>query len=251
MTPDWIECLIATNLRELHHPVKDQKLDELGNMIGDDIPPDSILTEFSIAKVGHQFLVNKRINTYTAHRLRVKARGNEPQSEPPDIKGLVRSLAAYYHAQYDLLFECWEHLKPAAVRDGLLSQTDRPGDALKIILDDSFYQAFANLAKDNRSLGKQARSIHDRATRDIAANKNNLADADLNSREISIMSHDWDIEFETLHPLLQMLLNIATNQSKKPGVIATAHKHYSQTLIDYQREQITYHRRLFVCKDLL
>ena len=163
----------------------------------------------------------------------------------------MRSLAAYYHAQYDLLFECWEHLKPAAVKDGLLTQTDRPGDALKIILDDGFTQAFANLAKDNRSVGKQARSIHNRANRDIKTNRNNLADVDLNSREISIMSHDWDIEFETLHPLLQLLLNIATNHSKKPGIIATAHKHYSQTLIDYQREQITHHRRLFLCKDLL
>lgn len=242
MTPDWIECLIATNLRELHNPVKYQKLDELGDMIGDDIPPDSILTEFSLSKVGHQFMVNKRINAHTAHRLRVKARGNEPQSEPADIKGLVRSLAAYYHAQYDLLFECWEHLKPAAVKDGLLSKSDRPGDALKIILDDSFTQAFSNLAKDNRSLGKQARSIHDRATRDITANRSALEGIYLSLREMSTLSRDWDNECKDLPPLLQLLLNIATRHSKQPGVIATATRHFSETIIDLQREQITHHR---------
>ena len=245
MTSDWIECLITTNLSELQQPVKDQELDNLGDMIGDDIPPDSILTEFSIAKVGHQFMVNKRINNHTAHRLRVKARGNEPQSEPTDIKGLVRSLAAYYHAQYDLLFECWEHLKPAAVKDGLLSKSDRPGDALKIILDDSFTQAFANLAKDNRSVGKQARSIHDRATRDITANRSALEGVYLNLREMSTLSRDWDNECKDLPPLLQLLLNIATRHSKQPGVIATATRHFSETIIDLQREQITHHRGAF------
>ena len=217
---------------------------ELSYLISN-MPPDSILNDYPYRNVWDQFLVNKRINVYVASRLYAKAQGNSPQIESEDIVDLVRSLAAYYQAQYNLIFECWDYLKPIAIIDEILTEDSQPRDAMKIILEDGFNKVFNKLSKDNRSLDKQARSIHDRANRDIKDNRNILLNKKLTNRDISMSESDWDVEFETLHPLLQLLMNVSTKHSKKSLVIATAVKHCRQTLIDHQREQVTYHRRLF------
>lgn len=244
---NYIECFVIGSAKNAvtQLPIDDANLDNIGAVI-DGIPPESILKNTQSLSVWNQFLINKRINFYVAARIYAKARGSGVErDEPEDIKELVRTLAAYYHAQYSLIFECWDYLKPLAISDGLLNSESQPRDALQIILNDVFIKSFAKISKDNRPIGKQARSIHDRVTRDISDNRKNLSQCKLGNREISRMSADWDMELEASHPLLQLLLNIATKQSKKSGVIAGASKTFSQDLILYLDAQKTYHRRLY------
>jgi hypothetical protein len=246
MTENYIECLIVRRLKDavLQVPVTEERDGELIDIISE-MPPDSIFTDNPCLHVCNQFIVNKRINVYVAYRLYAKARGDSPQEEPEDIKLLVRTLTAYYSAYYDLLFECWDYLKPLAISEGILTEESHPRDAFKIILDGVFIKNFISLSNDNRSLDKQARSIHDRITRDMKDNKNTLENTKLTRREISMLYADWDTEFQTLHPLSQLLFTLADKHKKKSSVIATAQKHFLQTTIDRQREQKTYHRRLF------
>lgn len=246
MTENYIECLIVRRLKDAvsQVPITEKRVGELVELISD-MPPDSILTDHPCQNVLDQFLVNKRINVYVAHRLFTKARGDSPQKEPEDIKFLVRTLTAYYSAYYDLLFECWDYLKPLAISEGILTEESHPRDAFKIILDDVFIKNFISIGKDDRSTHKQARSIHNRVTRDLKDNKNTLENTKLTRREISMLSADWDTEFQTLHPLSQLLFTLADKHKKRSSVIATAQKHFLQTAINRQREQITYHRRLF------
>lgn len=256
MTENYIECLIVRRLKDaiLQAPVTEERDGELIDIISE-MPPDSIFTDNPCPHVCNQFLVNKRINVYVAYRLYAKAMGDSPQEEPEDIKLLVRTLTAYYSAYYDLLFECWDYLQPLAISDGILTGDSHPRDAFKIILDDVFIKNFSSLSNDDRPLDKQARSIHSRTDRDIKDNKNTLANLKsdeeetrkikFTNRQISMSSSDWDTEFETLHPLSQLLFTLADKHKKKSSVIATAQKHFLQTTIDRQRESITYHRRLF------
>ena len=240
------ECLAVARIENaiLQMPVGEERAGELVDIIMD-MPPESILNENFSPRALYQFWTNKSINAFVASRLYAKALGLSPEKEPECIKDLVRSLAAHYQAQYELLFECWDYLKPIAVKDGLLNNDSQPKDALKIILNDGFTKAFTSISRDNRSLDKQARSIHDRAKGDIRDNRKVLEKVKLSNREVSRISLDWDIEAETSHPLLQLLLNLSDRHGKKSRVIATAFNHYGQTLVDFQREQITYHRRLF------
>lgn len=231
------------NIQQLPEPEK--KMEELRHIIAD-IPPDSILANQISKAVWDLFLVNKRINIHTAQRLNVRSQGDAVESTiPEDIKGLVVSLAAYYSAQYDLIFECWDELKPSAIKANLLSRNSKPRDALKIILDAGFVTAFKEKVVDIRSIDKQAHAIYDRLTRDIKTNQKSLVGTNMSPRERSKISADWDIELEALDPLLQLLLNISTKNSRKPGVIASATIRLSMALLDYQREQSVYHRRLY------
>lgn len=231
------------NIQKLSAPNK--RGEELSRIIAD-IPPDSILANQISKAVWDLFIVNKRINIHTAQRLYAKSQGDEVErTVPEDIRGLVRSLTAYYSAQYDLIFECWDELKPSAIKANLLSRNSKPRDALKIILDAGFVTAFSEKVMDIRSIDKQAHAIYDRLARDIKTNQKSLADTDMAPRERSKVSADWDIELETLDPLLQLLLNISIKNSRKPGVIATATIRLSLALLDYQREQSVYHRRLY------
>lgn len=240
------ECLAVARIENenLQMPIGEERTGELISLIID-LPPESILNEIFSLDAWYHFLTNKNINACVASRLYAKAMGLSPMKEPEGIKDLVRSLAAHYQAQYDLLFECWDYLKPIAVEDGLLDNNSQPKDALRIILNDGLIKCFTSLFSDKRSPDKQARSIHDKTMRDIRDNRKVLREVKLSNREMSVMSLDWDIEYETHHPLLQLLLNLSDRHGNKSRVIATAFNHYGQTLVDYQREQITYHRRLF------
>jgi hypothetical protein len=101
-----------------------------------DIPPDSIILNECSRTLMVSFLLEKQKNLFVADRIASKIQGVEPKFKAPQhLDNLVKALTAFHNAQYNLIYECWEDLKKAAIKEHLIPDNAQPKDFCKLMLE--------------------------------------------------------------------------------------------------------------------
>jgi hypothetical protein len=218
-----------------------------------DIPQISIFQNLQTEKARDSFKTERYENILIAERIYCRGQGIEPRlNVPEDVKDLVRAYSAFYNAEYNLVFECWDKLNIEAKRDNLIPANGQPKDFYKLLLEERSTYSYDLLDADKRDEKTQMNSQQKRIAKTINLYKkckelnnkianlvipvNDPTKTNSENREIfkaynksrsqlncqhAALQRSWMGSYHKSGRCYQLFLTVFYNERKKSSVIAT------------------------------
>jgi hypothetical protein len=254
------------------HKSEKKRLNEVVQIVSN-VPPDSIIQQWCSRTVVESFLSEKQKNFFVADRIASKIEGIEPKYEvPPHLGNLVKALAAFHNAQYNLIYECWDDLKKAAIKQQLIPGNAQPKDFYKLMLEAHYIDAYSKLQNDVSTDKQRLNSQQKQINRDLKYYENcaclnaeldsliependpskshlenlKIAEAYREQRKklnykVAAMQKAWGAEYGTLSQVRQLFFDVVDAQCVKSNVVATANNFYKETIKDKLRAEYEYY----------
>ncbi len=152
--------------------------------------------------------------------------GEEPPKLRADWEATIRAETCYALAQYKLIFESWNYLKPLAIARRLIEAGDKPKDYMfKMLAEIQTYQLKREILKPI-----PVRTAYDRTTKALSTNKKIVIGEIFDETEWKRLKRNRQRREENT-PLIALLLEVSTQVSATDPIVRAAQTDFQNALI--------------------